>query len=367
MRKFIYFILFLLLIQFFKNLICYAHPSKIDFGKAYTFYKENYLLREGRVIDPLKKDITTSESQAYVLFISLITNDKPTFDLVYNWTSKKLRRKDGLFSWLWGKAKNGEYEVLDYNSAADADVHIARCLISAYEKWHQKSYLHDALKTINSIWNRETKIVDGHRVLMPGAEQTKSFIIEVNPSYFAPYSFRIFKKYDKRHNWNKLIDSSYFYLNASMAKTKTGLPPNWFLIENGKIVLENSQRSDFSYDAIRVFWRIYSDYKNTGDKRDLEILSKSKFFIKKWKEDKNLYVNYQANGQLRDTDKPLGSIAILIPAIDLYDKKVANEIFDTEIVPNLSVYGLWKNKNDYYGISLLWFGKYMYVNKHFLK
>lgn len=38
----------------------------------------------------------------------------------------------------------------------------------------------------------------------------------------------------------------------SSAKTKTGLPPNWFLIEDRKIVFEDNERSDFSYDAIRV-------------------------------------------------------------------------------------------------------------------
>lgn len=262
-----------------------SEPSieKWNRNKSYNFYKENYLLKNGRIVDPAKGNVTTSESQAYIMFMSLAENDKKTFDLVYNWTKNNLRRKDGLYFWIWGEHDAGDYRVLDYNTASDADVHIARCLLTAYEKWHDKMYLNDALKTIRSIWSKETRDIKGRLVLMPGANQARSEIIEVNPSYFAPYSFRLFKKYDKWHNWNKLVDSSYYYIMESSSKTKTGLPPNWFFIKDGQIVLDDSPKSDFSYDAIRVFWRVYSDYQKTGDKRALPILSKSKIFIEEWK------------------------------------------------------------------------------------
>lgn len=42
-----------------------------------------------------KNNITTSEGEAYILFISLVQNDKDTFDLVYKWTNSHLRREDG--------------------------------------------------------------------------------------------------------------------------------------------------------------------------------------------------------------------------------------------------------------------------------
>lgn len=348
----------------------FTSPSfgqKLNLIKSYNVYKKDYMSKDGRISDPEKDNTTTSEAQSYMLFMSCNLNDRKTFDLVYTWAKKHLRRKDGLFSWLWGKGADGKYGVLDYNSASDADIDIALCLIRAHEKWGDKKYLKDAVGTIHSIWKKETKLIGFRRVLMPGVKQCLCETIEINPSYFSPYSFKIFHKYDKMHNWNRVVDSSYYYLNAAMSKTKTGLPPNWFLIKNGKVVLEDGERSDFSYDAIRIYWRVFADYKKTGDKRALPVLEKSKFFIKQWKKTKHLYVNYQSNGKLRNKNEFVGAIAILIPSINLYDKKVAAEIYNKELVPYFEEKGYWPSKNDYYGRNLLWFGEYIYLKGKPLK
>lgn len=332
--------------------------------KSYYSYKQDYMSNAGRIMDSQRGYATTSEGQAYMLLMCLVMDDKETFDLVYNWTKNNLRRSDGLFSWLWGKSKNGEYKTLDYNSASDADIDIAFSLIAASKIWKQDSYLKEAVPIIQSIWNNETRRVGDHLVLMPGAKQVAFEKIEVNPSYFAPNAFRLFQKYDDQHDWNELIDSSYYYLYAIMAKTKTGLPPNWFIIKNDEkgeeIILENSKRSDFSYDAIRVFWTIYRDYIKNGEKRALPILAKSDFFIEEWKKNKTIYVNYQANGRLRDKVKFIGSIALLLPSIKIFDKKVAKEIYDSELLPYLKNPTDWNNKNEYYARNLLWFGYYLY-------
>lgn len=331
-------------------------------NESYKMYKHNYLSKDGRIMDPQRNNVSISEGQSYIMLGSVFQNDRRIFDLSYKWTKDNLKRPDNLFSWLWGENKKGEYKILDANSATDADIDIAFALILAYEKWHKKKYLDDAILIINSIWNKETRQIGNYLVLMPGAAQATSDKIEINPSYFAPYPFRMFQKYDKTHDWNKLIDSSYYYLNEATKKTKTGLPPDWFLIENGKIVLENSSRSDFSYDAIRVFPRLLIDYNMTGEKRALPILAKSKFFIDKWKKSKKLYTNYKANGELKDNHEFIGSIAVLIPVIALYDEVVAKEIYNQEIMTSLE-----KEKNslapdNYYGRSLAFFGCYLYKN-----
>lgn len=332
--------------------------------KSYDSYKQDYMSKDGRIMDSQRDYATTSEGQAYMLLMCLIMNDKQTFDLVYNWTKNNLRRSDGLFSWLWGKNKDGGYRVIDDNSASDADIDIAFSLIGAYKIWKDENYLKEAVPIIQAIWNNETRRVGDHLVLMPGVEQTLSEKIEVNPSYFAPNTFRLFQQYDNQHDWNELIDSSYYYLQAVMSKTKTGLPPNWFFIENDgngeQIILENSERSDFSYDAIRVFWTIYRDYIKHGEKRALPILEKSNFFIEEWKKNKTIYINYQANGKLRDKVKFMGSIAILLPTIKLFDKKVAKEIYDTELLPYLKNPKDWDSKTEYYSRNLFWFGYYLY-------
>lgn len=328
--------------------------------KSYDSYLEKFMTKDGRIMDPDRKNITTSEGQSYMLMRSVAMENRKTFDLVYKWTKDNLQRKDKLFAWLWGENKDGEYKSLDSNSASDADTDIAFSLLVAYHKWKDDKYLKEALPIIDSIWDNETKRIGKYLVLMPGVVQATSSKIEINPSYFSPYAYRFFQKYDDKHDWSCLIDSSYYYLNQVMAKTETGLPPNWFLIEDGQIVLENSKRSDFSYDAIRVFQRAYLDYIRTGDKRDLPILEKSKFFIEKWNENKDFYTNYKANGQLRDKNKFIGSIAILVPVISIYDSKVADEIYKTEVEPYFKNDKYWEAKYDYYAKNLLWFGCYFY-------
>lgn len=340
--------------------LCADKSEDYCLNKSYEYYKKTFISPDGRVMDPARGDITVSEGQSYILQRAVAVNDPKTFNLTYNWTKKHLQRRDKIFSWIWGKDKNGNYKVLDTNSAADADVNIAFALILAHERWGDKKYLKEAQPIIHSIWKNETKNIGEHRVLMPGFIQTRVDKIEINPSYFHPYAFKFFKKYDKWHDWNKVTDSSHYYIVESSSKTKTGLPPNWFMIEHGKIVLENNERSDFSYDAIRVFKKYYWDYIRTGDKRDLDILVKSKFFIKNWKKSKKFYTNYKADGTLRDFNEFIGGIALLIPPVSLYDQKTAAEIFKDKIDPYLFSKNNWTTRQDYYGKNLLWYGCHFY-------
>lgn len=351
-----------LIIFTFSSSIALCSDKSEDYclNRSYTYYKKMFISLDGRVMDPARGDITVSEGQSYILHRSVAANDPKTFNLTYNWTKNHLQRRDKIFSWVWGKDKKGKYKVLDTNSAADADVNIAFALILAYERWGDKKYLKEAQPIIRSIWRNETKNIGKYRVLMPGFIQTRVDKIEINPSYFHPYAFKFFKKYDRWHDWNKVTDSSYYYVMQSSAKTKTGLPPNWFLIERGKIVLENNERSDFSYDAIRVFKKYYWDYIRTGDKRDLDILVKSNFFIKNWKKSKKFYTNYKADGTLRDFNEFIGGIALLIPPISLYNQKIAAEIFKNKIDPYLFNKSNWITRQDYYGKNLLWYGCHFY-------
>lgn len=307
-------------------------------------------------MDPQRGDITTSEGQSYIMFRAVAHNDRKIFDKTYAWTKKNLQQGNKLFAWLWGEDKHGNYKVLDRNSAADADVNIAFALINAYERWKDKKYLDEALPIIRSIWRNETRKIGKRRVLMPGFVQARSDKIEVNPSYFHPYAFRFFEKYDDWHDWNKIIDSSYYYVMESSSKTKIGLPPNWFLIENGKVVLDDSERSDFSYDAVRVFKKYYWDYVRTGDKRDLKVLSKAKFFIPKWRESGMFYTNYTKDGELRDYNEFVGGIAVLVLPISIYDPATASEIFNSKIEPYLYDRANWQIRKDYYCKNLLWYG-----------
>lgn len=338
---------------------------------SWKYYKKTFISDDGRVIDHQRDSITTSEGQAYAMFRALLMRDRETFDKVYNWTKYNLKRKnDNLFAWLWGQEKftgqQGEikYGILDQNGATDAGAEIAASLILASKVWNQDSYMEDAKKILNDIWDKETVTIKGERILTAGINQNKAKNVEVNPSYFMIYSFKIFAKVDKSHNWKSIVNSSYRLTNWCINHIQSGLPPDTFYInrETGEITFEKD-KSDFSYDAVRTFYRFYVDYKLTGDRRATLLLSKSKLFINRWKQEGKFYTDYQQNGDLKDYNEPIGSIALLLPVIKMYDKKTAEKMYIQRIKEHYNHGGYWNNPMDYYAQNLVWFGTWLYLNE----
>jgi endoglucanase len=334
---------------------------------SWEYYKKTFISNDGRVIDHQKKSISTSEGQSYAMRRAVFMDDKACFDKIYDWTRYNLKRKDdNLFAWLWGNNGHGDYKILDKNTASDGDITAAASLLLAYKKWGKDRYLNDAKKIINDIWEKETVEIEGSRILVAGVNQKHidNTKVEVNPSYFIPNSFRMFADVDKNHDWQKVVDSSYELLNRCVNQTKSGLPPDWFYMNKhtGEITFENG-RSDFSYDAIRYFYKIYVDYKISNDQRAKPILSKVKIFIDQWKKDKQIYPNIKKNGELKNKDVPLGSIALLLAAINLYDSGIAREIYKQQIEKNYNKAGYWGDPMDYYGQNLVWFGLWVYLDE----
>lgn len=336
---------------------------------SWEFYKKTFISDDGRVIDFDQNHISTSEGQAYALLRAIMINDRKTFDNAYKWANVNLKRKDNnLYSWLWGKKNDGSWGVIDVNTASDANIDTAFALIIASNKWNDKKYLDDALKIINDIWNYETIVVKGERILLSGIEQGKYKYIEMNPSYFAPYAFRVFAKYDKNHNWNELVDTSYKLAIKSSYLTETKLPPDWFMLnsETGDVFLDpkNPSKADFSYDAIRTFIRFYIDYVVYKDKRAEEILWKVNFFVDRYNKfkDGTFYTNFRQNGEVRDSYESIGNTALLIPVIKLYDHKLAEKLYKDKIEKNYNKNGYWQDPRNYYQQNLVWLGTWVYLN-----
>lgn len=338
--------------------------------KSWGFYKTKFISEDGRVIDPWQNNITTSEGQSYAMLRAVLINDRETFDLVYKWSLDNLKRdNDRLFAWLWGQREDKTWGIIDKNSASDADIDIAFALILAFKQWDDKQYLKDAKDIIKDIWEQETIDIKKQRVLVSGVEQMKADKLEINPSYFAPYAFRVFDKYDKAHDWDKIVDSSYDLLNKVTKLTDTGLPPNWFFLDSktGEISLAegDSTRNDFSYDAIRTFLRVYLDYEYKKDKRALKIIEKTKFFPEKYplpEKAKGYYLNFKANGKLRDKNEHIGAIAVLVPIFGVYDKEYAKKLYTKKVESNYNAEGFWGEKTNYYAQNLAWIGTWLYLN-----
>jgi endoglucanase len=270
---------------------------------AWAGYKTVFIEPDGRVIDPTRGGITTSEGQGYALLRAVWMGDQQVFDTVWHWTEMNLEtRGDGLFASLWSGGK-----VTDRNSASDADSDIALALLYAARKFAANALHLDALRVLDAIWQSEVVSINGMNVLTAGnwAKTQVSPGPVINPSYFAPYAYRTFAREDAAHPWTTLIDSSYAVLGQCTSATLdgtagVGLPPNWCAISRSTGAIVSfptiAGADDYGYDAFRVMWRIALDALWNHEARARAYLNGSAFLRAQWSSKRMLDPVYAHDG-----------------------------------------------------------------------
>lgn len=273
-------------------------------GRAWQDYVDRFIEADGRVVDPQLPDRgTTSEGQAYALLRAAYMDDRATFDLVWRWTSQNLQaRPDALLSWRWG-GDNGS--VVDPASASDADVDAALALLFASQIWPESTYADDANALLVSVWEHLTQEIAGDRVLVAGDWAQGDAHPIINPSYFAPYAFRIFAEADPGRPWMELVDSSYAILERWADGEQLGAPvgaiPNWLAIDahTGDLRLATGRvrsADEFSYDASRLAFRLGLDWVWFGEPRALEAMSAIDLPLRELREKGRLAAAYRLDG-----------------------------------------------------------------------
>jgi hypothetical protein len=171
---------------------------------------------EGKVTDS-NTGFSYSTEVGENMYSSLIMNDRESFDKVYNWGVNNLRRSDNLFSSQYGLYQ-GETKILNKSSNSKADAQIAFSLIKAGEKWSNPGYIEQAKLITNSLWANSRQVSGDYEVLLPNSDKINfSNDIEIDPSSFSPYFVNAFGTYDK-HDWSKVISSSYKIYNSILEK-----------------------------------------------------------------------------------------------------------------------------------------------------
>jgi len=355
--------------------IVFSEKSMLNF--LWQNYKANYIERDtGRTLDKQQDDITTSEGQSYSMMRAVLEDDQITFDSVYKWTQENLGRdEDHLFSWLFGKKPNGKYGVLvdkgGYNTASDADTDIALALIFAYERWHEERYINDAKNIINDIWEKEVVLIRG--VPYMSANNLEKFLstnIIINPSYLAPYAYRIFAKIDTKHDWESLVDSTYDFLNKVSVlrldkKISVSLPPDWVTVnkKTGDILAPTSDplSTNFGFDAFRTVFRIALDYEWNKDIRAKAYLDKMHFLTLEWEKKGKISSVYSHDGSdISNTESP-AVYGGIIGYFKVSDPVNAEEIYDKKLKFLYSHDSAeWKSELGYYDDNWAWFGIALY-------
>ena len=349
-------------------------------SSSWDTYKSQFILSNGRIIDPSQDNVTTSEAQSYAMLRAVWVDDKTTFDKVYSFTKTQMKRpKDHLFGWRYNKLANGQYGLTPNggdNSAADADSDIAYALLLASKRWNDPKYQSDALPIIKDLWKYETASVSGgKRYLIAGNWAQDPQKLVINVSYFAPYEWRAFAKIDTQDNWQSLVDPAYQLLTDSgtvpLDKAKgVGLPPDWLAIDRKttEITAANldNLKTTYSFDAMRTPWRIALDYQWYKDPQALAYLKASySFLAQDYQTNKTLVPTYSHDGERQtDVENP-AMYATSLGYFLTVNKPLADKIYQEKIIKLYSndLNGFSKNI-PYYEQNWLWFGAAMY--NHFL-
>lgn len=231
--------------------------------KLWEHYRSNFIQADGRLIDKWQNNISHSEGQGYGMLISLLNNDKETFDKVWRWTRHNLYiRNDGLSAWSWGKRANDEWGAIDYNNATDGDVLIAYSLAKASSKWNDNAYKTEARKIVEGIKKHLAIRWGGKTFILPGYYGFSNDNIVLNPSYIIHAAYRKFAEMDDKSFWDKTYKDGISLVERSVFG-KISLPPDWLVLKGNEVLMNKEKSTLFGYEAIRtVLYLSWEDKPN---------------------------------------------------------------------------------------------------------
>lgn len=314
-------------------------------------YKKDFITPDGQVIDP-QSGKTTSEGQAYALLRALIADDKASFAIILNWTTSHLenRRDDALFSWWWGKRDDGKIGVVDSGWATDADIDIATALVLAANRWEIEDYQNLALIITRDIWKQSVFELEGTYYLIAGTWAQYGEEITVNPSYLSPAAFRIFGMIDPDHPWKDLADDSYELLNRLSGRSRSGLVPDWIEVNKETQALKATTKkglgNNFSYDAMRIYWRVAQDALWFGDSRAIEWLKSQNFLANEWQSHGKIIAGYSLGGSPMATYEDASFYGAWLPAVKVADPQLFTDV--EAKLQSMHTDSYWTPKDNYY-------------------
>lgn len=230
-----------------------AQASGVLPPAAWQAYKRAFVAADGRVIDRGNGDISHSEGQGYGMLLALLADDRATFESIWGWTQRNLRRDDGLFGWQWHPNKTPP--VPDWNNATDGDLLIAWALVRASQRWKQPQWLETARAMARRI--RETSIANTPfgPVILPaqqGFERGGRYTL--NPSYWVYPAIDVLASVDDPAFWSQVRSAGLRLLALSRFPIVGGVPPDWIVLHpDARLGLpDDPSRRRFGFEALRI-------------------------------------------------------------------------------------------------------------------
>lgn len=355
-------------------------PSPELLAESWNAYRQRFIQEDGRVIDWEAESRSTSESQAYGMLRAVLADDPESFARTLQWAEDNLARlsssqpnaplSDQLWSWNWGK-RGDRWVILDPNFAIDADIDAVTALILAAPKWDKPEYLDLAKLKLKDIWELSTYELGEQRYLLPGPKEafvkgqeddpsSNNLRLQLNPSYLAPYAFRLFAQVDPERDWLSLVESSYQVLEGASELSAKGLPGDWMEVTQAgtfqPITPPSRLTSRYSFDAYRVWWRVSIDAAWFDAPEARQYLSKYlEQFRQDWQQEQRIWAKYGLDGNPLVDYEVTSQYGMLYPAFKLVDPAIAAEMFQFKLLPRYQD-GLWDDESAYYSQNLAWLG-----------
>lgn len=339
-------------------------------NESWVAYRKRFIQPDGRVIDWEATGRSTSEGQAYAMFRAVLANDPDSFALTLKWSEDNLQRRgankkrlDHLWAWQWGRDVDGSWGILDSNFASDADIDGITALILASRRWDRPEYLKLAQAKLKDLWEHSTIAVKSERYLLPGpiAAFQQAGTLKLNPSYLAPYAFRLFAQVDSERDWLSLVESSYQLLEGSASLSSVGLPSDWVALDlqTGQYAAldqSDSVVSRYGFDASRVWWRVALDFTWFNEPRAKSYLQTHLEPLKSlWRSQQKIPAQLDLQGRPLVEYEATSQYGMLYAAFQVIDPVIAQQIYEKKLIPPYQK-GFWDSDSAYYTQNLAWFG-----------
>ena len=218
-------------------------------------YVQGFVADEGRVVDTGNNNISHSEGQGYGLILSVLADDRPTFERIWSFTSTELMvRDDGLAAWRW--EPDSSPHITDANNATDGDMLIAYGLSLAGQAWNVPDYTEAARKIATTIGQSLLAQADGMPAILPGAdgfaERPDGTGPVLNPSYWVFETLPVFAELDPSTDWNAVTETGLELVRRARV-TRSGVPPDWLVFDgDGQMRPAAGFPVEFGYNGIRI-------------------------------------------------------------------------------------------------------------------
>jgi endo-1,4-beta-D-glucanase Y len=336
--------------------------SDVFLESAWKAYKETFISPEGYVWDRFRDGgEVTSEGQSYALLRAAWLGDAETFERVFAWTEANLLRDDGMYSWQWRPGSPGSGEpgrIMDPNTATDADQDIALALIIAARVFERPDYRERAREIVRAV-RRGTRLEVGDGWFISAGNWANAQRI-MNISYFMPYSYPLFHELDPEGDWLSLRETGYDLLHRIVGMSPTGLLPDFNVVEpDGKVrIIENKQglHSDFSFDAMRTYWRVAMDCLLHDNPRACADPARTETMARLIARDDRIKARYAIeDGQALSDVVSVSFSGSLLPAFRLFHPPLADALLQAELSQR-NLEPILHDPDRYYDLNWIWFG-----------